>query len=195
MLLSEHVSCVAVTFKMTEWVEQQICNKFCVKLECYSTETIQMIQKTTPMGNWWLAASSRQHIRSCITSCAKLFGKTSNHPGDSATLQPRFGAVWFLAFPKTKIVFERGEISDHRWDSKKYSGTAEGDRENCVRPPSAYLDGNWGVIVLCTVFLESCIFFNKCLYFSLYVARYFLDRPCCMISKWLIDQIRLLMSG
>ena len=30
---------------MTEWVEQQICIKFCVKLEHSSTETIQMIQK------------------------------------------------------------------------------------------------------------------------------------------------------
>ena len=42
--LSEHVYCVAVTLKMTEWV-QQICIKFCVKLEHCSTETIQMIQK------------------------------------------------------------------------------------------------------------------------------------------------------
>ena len=30
---------------MTEEVEQQICIKFCVKLEHSSTETIQMIQK------------------------------------------------------------------------------------------------------------------------------------------------------
>ena len=37
--------CVAVAFKMTEEVEQQICIKFCVKLEHSSTETIQMIQK------------------------------------------------------------------------------------------------------------------------------------------------------
>ena len=36
--------CVAISFKMTEQVEQQIC-KFCVKLEHSSTETVQMIQK------------------------------------------------------------------------------------------------------------------------------------------------------
>ena len=29
-------------------------------------------------------------------------------------LQPRFGALRLLAFPKTKITFEREEISDHR---------------------------------------------------------------------------------
>ena len=43
----------------------------------------------------------------------QFFGETSNHPGDSAPLQPRFGAPWLLAFPKTKIAFEREEISDH----------------------------------------------------------------------------------
>ena len=32
------------------------------------------------------------------------FGETSNHPGDSASLQPRFGT---LVFPKIKITFER----------------------------------------------------------------------------------------
>ena len=37
MLLSEYVYCVAITFKMTEQVEQHI--KFRVKLEYYSTET------------------------------------------------------------------------------------------------------------------------------------------------------------
>ena len=33
MPLSEHVYCVAIAFKMTEWVEQRICIRFCVKLE------------------------------------------------------------------------------------------------------------------------------------------------------------------
>ena len=36
---------VAVAFKMTEQVEQQMCIKFCIKLEYLSMETIQMIQK------------------------------------------------------------------------------------------------------------------------------------------------------
>ena len=45
MLLSEHVCCVAVAFKMTEQLEQRIYTKFCVMLEHSSMETIQMIQK------------------------------------------------------------------------------------------------------------------------------------------------------
>ena len=69
-LLSEHVHCVAVTFKMTEQVEQQICIQFYVKLEHSSSETIWMTQKAAAVGNWWLAASPRQRACSCITSCA-----------------------------------------------------------------------------------------------------------------------------
>ena len=136
-----------------------------------------MTQKATAMGNWWLAASSWQCACSCIMSCAEIFGETSNHPGDSAPLQPRFGALWLLAFPKTKITFEREEISDHQWDLGKYNGAADGDWENCVRSQGAYFLGDWGVIVLCTMFLIFCIFFNKCLYFSYYMAGYLLDRP------------------
>ena len=65
MPLSEHVYCVAVTFKMTEW----ICIKFCINLEHSSMETIQMIQEVAAMGNWWLAALPRRRAHSCVTSC------------------------------------------------------------------------------------------------------------------------------
>ena len=57
------------------------------------------------MGNWWLAASSRQHTHSWIISRAEFFGETSNHPGDSPLLQPRFGILRLLAFPKLKSPF------------------------------------------------------------------------------------------
>ena len=174
-LLSEHVCCVAVTFKMTEWVEQWIRMKFCIKLESSTTETIQMIQKA--FGNdtmsaaqikvWhkcfsdgWESveidphsggpATSRtpekvERVRDAINRIADLtvweleadleiwmqdledFGETSNHPGDSVPLQPRFGALQLLAFPKTKISFEKEEISDHQWDSGKYDRAADGN--------------------------------------------------------------------
>ena len=61
-------------------------------------------------------------------------------------LQPRFGALWLLAFPKTKITFERGEISDHWWDSRKYDRAADGNWEDCVRSQSAHFEGNWNKI-------------------------------------------------
>ena len=113
MPLSEHVYCVAITFKITERVERRICIKFCIKLEHSSTETIRMIQKAAAMGSWCLAASSEQHARSCITSHAEFFGETSNHPGDSTPLQPRFGTLSLLVFSEIKINFERKEILDH----------------------------------------------------------------------------------
>ena len=50
--MSEHVYCVALIFKMTEQVEQQISIKHCVKLEHSSAEAIRMIQKAVTMGNW-----------------------------------------------------------------------------------------------------------------------------------------------
>ena len=120
-------------------------------------ETIGMIQKAAAMGNWWLAASSQQYARSCIMSHAEYFGETSNHPGDSVLLQPRFGTLWLLAFPQTKITFEREEISDRWWDSGKYDGAADGNWENCVRSQAAYFEGDWGIIVLCTRFLVSSL--------------------------------------
>ena len=68
-------------------------------------------------------------------------------------LEARFGTLWILAFPKTKITFEREEISDHWWDSWKYNGAADG--ENCVRLQGAFFKGDWGIVVLCTMFLVS----------------------------------------
>ena len=52
MLLSEHVCCVTITFKITEQVEKCFCIQFCVKLEHFSAETIQMIQEAAAMGKW-----------------------------------------------------------------------------------------------------------------------------------------------
>jgi len=44
-----------------------------------------------------------------------FFGKASHHSVLSASLQPRFGSLWLLAFPKAEIVVERKEISDSGW--------------------------------------------------------------------------------
>ena len=100
--MSEHVYCVAVTFKMTEKVKQRISIKLCIKLEHSSVETIWMIQKAEAMGNWLLAASSGQCAHSCITSHAEFFGKTSNHPGDLAPYSPDLAPCNFWLFPKLK---------------------------------------------------------------------------------------------
>ena len=142
---------------MTELIDQLICIKFCIKLEQPFMETTQMIQKAVAMGNWWWAASSQQHAHSCITSCTEFFDETSNHPCGSASWQSRFGAERLLALPKIKITFEREQILDHQWDSGKYNRATDGDWENYVRSQSAYFEGDWGIIVLCTMFFVSSL--------------------------------------
>ena len=118
-------------------------------------ETIQMIQEAAARGNWWLAALSWQYARSCITFLTEYFGITSNLSGDSGPLQPRFGTLRLLAFPKTKVTFEREEIPDCWWDSGKYDGAADGSWENWMRSQGACFVEDWGVIVLSAMFLVS----------------------------------------
>ena len=176
---------MAIAFKITEQVEQQICIKFCVKLQCASVETIQMIQKVAAMDNWWLAASSWQHAPSCITSHAEFFGETPNYPGDSVPLQPKFGALWLLTFLKTKITFKREEISDHWWDSRKHSGAADGDWENCVRSQGAYLKGTEMSLscVQCLLYLVSSSI-NVSIFHMTWLDTFWADYEIYVIYRW-----------
>ena len=82
---------MAIAFKMTERVEQQICMQLCVELDHSSVETIRMIQKAAAVGtgDWQL---HHDNVPIHASRLVQFFGKTSNHPLDSAHLQPRFGA-------------------------------------------------------------------------------------------------------
>ena len=141
MPLSEHVYCVATPFKMAEWLEQWICNKFCIKVEHYSRnyyyDSEGCSYEKLVIGSFIMTAHSLiHHIR------VQFFSKTSNYPGDSAPLQPRFGAVWPLALPQTKITFEREAISDCQWDSGKYDRAADiNDRGELWGPKVSTLKG------------------------------------------------------
>ena len=131
---------------MTEKVEQWIYIQFCVKLEHSSAETIGWFGRAQlwAAGDWQLhhdnAPAHASHLVQRFLVKRQITLMTQPLP-----LQPKFGPLWLLAFPQTKITFEREEIS------------------------------------LCIMFLISCIFFNKYLYFSQYVAEYFLDRLCMSI--------------
>ena len=100
--LSEHVCTVWLTFKMTEQVEQQICIKFCIKLEHSSEETIRMILKAAAMGNRWLAASSQQRPHSCITSHAEFLEKHQITQVTQAPYSPDLVPCTSWLFPKLK---------------------------------------------------------------------------------------------
>ena len=123
--LSEHVYGAAGTFKMTEQVEQWICIEFLVKFEHSSSETILMIQKAAAMGNWWLAASSRQRTCSCIMQRFFLWNLKSPR-----WLSPTTAQIWCpvtSGFSQTKTTFHTGEISGLWWDSGKYNRAADGN--------------------------------------------------------------------
>ena len=139
-----------------------------------------MTQKASAVGNWWLAASSQQWAPSCIMSYVEIFGETSNHPGDSAPLKPRFGALWLLTFPKTKVTFEREEISAIWGDSGKYDRAADGNWENCVRAQGAYFAGDWVSLscVQCCLYLVSS---SINVSFSYYMAGYLLETLCVYV--------------
>ena len=111
-------------------------------------------------GDWQL-----HHNVPTRASHVVFFGETSYHPGDLAPLQPRLGALWLLAFPETKITFEREKISDYWWDSGKYNGAANGNWENYVRSLGAYSEGDWGITALCTMFLASFLKIVLFIYF------------------------------
>ena len=169
MPLSVHVYCVAIAIKMTEQVEQWICIRFCVKLEHPPWKLFGWLRRP----HLWATGDWQLHHDNVPTHASHLMQSSrvrySNHPGDSASLHPRFGALWLLAFPKTKITFEREEIQDHQWVSGIYEEAAGGNWENCVRSQGTYFEGGWGVI----------IFFSKCLYFSHYMTGYLLDSFAC----------------
>ena len=157
---------------MAEQVEQYICIKFCIKLEHSSAETIWMIQKATAMGNWWLVASS-QHTRSSIASHAESFGKTSNHPGDSDLYGPDLAPCKFWLFPKLKSPLKGKRFQIINEIQKNTMGQLMVIGRTVWGPKVPTLKGTEvSLFYLCTMFLVSCLFFNKCLYFSYYMAGY-----------------------
>ena len=108
----------------------------------------------------------------------QFFGETSNHSEDSAPLQARFGALWLSAFPKPKITFEREEIPDHRWDSGKYDGAADGNWENCVRSQGGYFERDDPSLSYVQCFLYLVSSSVNVSNFHMTWLGYLLDRPC-----------------
>ena len=64
--------CVAVTFRMTEQVEQRVCIKFHMKLEHSSVETIWMIQKA--FGDKAMSAVQTKVSHECFKDGQALAG-------------------------------------------------------------------------------------------------------------------------
>jgi hypothetical protein len=104
-----------------------------------------------------------------------FFGKASHHPGLSAPLQPRFGSLRLLAFPKAKIADEREEIceckghTEHKLSQRRLTADWLAPWESdCLRLCSK-VSSNW---------LPSYIKATRPVLEIFKMAGYFSDSPC-----------------
>ena len=114
--------------------------------------------------------------RSWITSL-QSFNETSNHPGDSALYSPDLVPWNFWLFPKLKSPLKGKRFHTFNEIQENTTGQLMVTGRTVWGPKVPTLKGDWGIIVLCTMFLVFCILFSKCFYFSYYMAGYLLDRP------------------
>ena len=161
---------VAIAFKMSEQAEQWICIKFCLKLERSSTETIQMLQKATGVGNWWLAASSQKCTHSCIMSHAEFFGET----WITQVIQPRYSPdlvpCEFWLFPKLKSPLKGKRSQNFNEIQKNTAGQLTVTARTVWGPKVPMLKGTEESLpyVQCVLCLVPCIFFNNSLFFIIH---------------------------
>ena len=155
---------------MTERVEQQICIKFCIKLEHSSMETIRMIQKATAMGNWWL----QLHHDNMPTHASRLMQSfLAKHQITQVTqppYNPGLAPCDFCLFPKWKSSLK----------GKRFQ-TINDIQENTMGQLGELCEVTrcllWRELRHhCPMYYVSYIFFNKCLHFSYYMAGYLLNR-------------------
>ena len=175
---------------MTEWVEQQICIKCCLKLEHSSEESIWMIQKAfgddaAQITMWHKCFQDYQESVERESHSGKP--ETSRTPENVEHVwaaikkewcprcpSPLYSPDWepwdFWLFPKLKSPWKgkRSQTIDEIQENmtgqlmaittKEFAECFEQWKrcwENCVRSQAAYFEGNWGVIVLHTMFLVS----------------------------------------
>ena len=171
MLLSEPMYCVAVTFKITEWVEQWICIKFYISLNIPLQKLLRWFRRPQlwSPGNWHL------HPNNTPAYAPILFRVFWWNIKSLRWLRPPYSPDLvpcnFWLFPKLKspLKGKRFQIINEIQEKTKEHLMETGS--------TAYFERDWGIIVVYTMFLVSLIFFNKRPYFSCCVAGYFLDRP------------------
>ena len=127
-----------------------------------------------------LVIGSFTKTHSCIMSCAEFLAKHQITQAIQPLYSPDLAPCDFWLFPKLKSPLKGkrfqtvDEIQENMTEQLMAIPTKDfvdcfeqwkGCRVNCVRSQGAYFERNWGIIVLCSVFLISYIFFNKCLYF------------------------------
>ena len=126
----------------------------------------------------WATGDQQLHHDNMPAHASRLMQSFQVKHHNTQVTQPCYSSYLvpcdFWLFPKLKSPSKekRYQIVD---EIQKYDRAADSDWENCVRSQRCLL---WsGLRYHCPMYNVSCIFFNKCLYFSYYVTGYFLDRP------------------
>ena len=122
-----------------------------------------MIQKAAAMGDWWLAASSRQCACSCITSPQSFLAKHQVVQVTQPPYSPDLVPCDFWLFPKLQSPLKGKRFQSNDEIQENMMGQLMMIRRTVwgLRVPS--LKG--AEVSLSYVFFVSFIYFNKCLFF------------------------------
>ena len=165
MPLSERVYCVAVTFKITEQGEQWICIKFSLSLNIPLQNLLGWFRSLQlwATGDWQL-----YHNKAPSHASRLMQSFLVKHPITQVTqphYSPDLAPCDFWLSPKVKLPSK----------GKRFQ-TIDEIQENMMGQLMATERAVWGskcllwrglrCLFLCTMFLVSCILFNRCLYFS-----------------------------
>ena len=106
-------------------------------------------------------------------------------------LRPTTAQIWrpeTSGFPPNSNHLWKGRDFDCRWDAGKNDRAANGDWENS-EVPSAYFEEDWGIIVLCTMFLVSSSM-NGSTFHITWLGTFWTDLVICVKMNWAISKLR-----
>ena len=142
------------------------------------------------MGNWWLTALSGQCSHSRITSNEESFEKHQITQVTQPHYSPDLVPCDFWLFPKLKSPLKWKRFQTIHEFLKNTTGRLMAIGRIVWGPKVPTLKGTEASLSY-VQFLVCCIIFNKCLYFSYYVAGYSPDGLCIYVwdilwrKRWL----------
>ena len=195
MPLSEHVFCVPITFKLLSEASNKSVSNSALSLNIPPWKLFRWFRRPQlwATGDWQLHHNNvpAQHACSCITSPAEFFWQNSKSPRWlSAPSSPDLVPCDFWLFPKLKSPLKEKRFQTI--DEIQENTTGQLVEIPAKILPSVLNNGRdagrtvWGPKVptlrgteMSLSYLQCflyCISFNKCLYFSEYMAWYFRNR-------------------
>ena len=154
MALSEHVYCVAATLKMTEQREQWICIKIAWSLNIPLRKQFGWFRRL----QLWATSDWQLHDENMPTHASRVeesfLSKHQITLVTRPTYSPDLAPCNFWSFPKLKSPLKRKRFQTVDETLRNTMGQLMAIGRT-VRFQSTYLEGVWGDIVLCTMFLAS----------------------------------------